>query len=154
MFLTGKNDFVIGGIMFEQFSHLSKELAVLVDCHTDREGSQSTEIPCLSFSRYSAPHRFTGTVAPYIINKPSIYIVVQGLKDVILGDERFRYGPPSYLVASMDLPIVAEVLEASPEVPNLSCRIEFSKNQILELLSSDELKENLRGEIKTRYECC
>ena len=102
--------------MFDQVNYLHKELAGLVDRHTDREGPQSTKIPSLGFSRYTAPHHFTGTGAPYRINKPSIYFVVQGLKDVIFGEERFRYGPSNYLVASMDLPIIAEVLEASAEV--------------------------------------
>ncbi|MEK3759569.1 AraC family transcriptional regulator N-terminal domain-containing protein [Paenibacillus sp. FSL P4-0338] len=36
-----------------------------------------------------------------------------------MGKERFRYGPPHYLVASMDLPIIAEVLEASPDLHRL-----------------------------------
>lgn len=134
--------------MFDQVNHLHKELAGLVDRHTDREGPQTTVIPSLGFSRYTAPHHFTGTGAPYRINKPSIYFVVQGLKDVIFGEERFRYGPSNYLVASMDLPIIAEVLEASAEVPNLTCRIEFTHSQILELLSDDELKESFRGKSK------
>ncbi len=134
--------------MFDQISHLNEELAGLVDRHTDRDGPQSTEIPALSFSRYTAPHPYTGTGAPYRINKPSIYFVVQGLKDVVFGEERFRYGPSNYLVASMDLPIIAEVLEASPETPNLSCRIEFTYSQIMELLSDDEIKLNFRGKSK------
>ena len=134
--------------MADHINHLNKELAELVVRHTDRDGPQSSEIPALSFSRHSSPHRFTGTGAPYRIDKPSIYVVVQGVKDVIFGEERFRYGPPNYLVASMDLPIIAEVLEASEEVPNLSCRIEFTHTQILELLSDTELKMNFKGKSK------
>ena len=129
--------------MFDQVNHLHKELVGIVDRHTDRDGPQSTEIPSLSFSRYTAPHHFTGTGAPFRINKPSIYFVVQGLKDVIFGEVRYRYGPSNYLVASMDLPIIAEVHEASAEVPNLTCRIEFTHSQILELLSYDERKVNV-----------
>jgi AraC-like DNA-binding protein len=134
--------------MFNQVDSLHKELAGLVHRHTDRDGPQFTEIPSLHFSRYSAPHHFTGTGAPYRINKPSIYFVVQGTKDVIFGEERFRYGPPHYLVASMDLPIIAEVLEASAEVPNLTCQVEFTHSQILELISENELKVNARGKSK------
>lgn len=134
--------------MFDQMNHLNEELAELVHRHTDRDGPQSTGIPSLTFSRYTAPHHFAGAGTPYKINKPSIYFVVQGLKDVIFGEERFRYGPPNYLVASMDLPIIAEVLEASAEVPNLSCRIEFTHSQILELLSDDEIKGSFRGKFQ------
>jgi AraC-like DNA-binding protein len=135
-------------LISDQVNHLHKELAGLVHRHTVRDGPQSTEIPSLSFSRYSTPHYFTGTGAPYRLNQPSIYLVVQGIKDVLFGDERFRYGPPNYLVASMDLPVIAEVLEASTEVPNLSCRVEFTHSQILELLSDDELKGSFRGKSK------
>lgn len=36
----------------------------------------------------------------------------------------------------------------SAEVPNLTCRIEFTHSQILELLSDDEFKESFRGKSK------
>ncbi|MNC30627.1 hypothetical protein D3C75_789160 [compost metagenome] len=111
--------------MFNQVDSLHKELAGLVHRHTDRDGPQSTEIPSLHFSRYSAPHHFTGTGVPYRINKPSIYFVVQGMKNVIFGEERFQYGPPHYLVASMDLPIIAEVLEASVDVAEIALRVGY-----------------------------
>ncbi|NQX47904.1 AraC family transcriptional regulator [Paenibacillus tritici] len=124
---------------------LQKELAALVDRYTVRDGDLYTEISNLLFSRHSIPYRSNRIEPPYKIDKPSIYIIVQGVKDVILGEERFRYGPPNYLVASMDLPIIAEVLEASAEFPNLSCKIEFTRSNILELLSHDALTVSHRG---------
>jgi AraC-type DNA-binding domain-containing proteins len=129
--------------MFNQINNMQKELTELVIHHTDREGPQSTSIPALSFSRYSSPHCHDGIAVPYIINQPSIYIVVQGIKDVIFGEEHFRYGPPNYLVSSMNLPIIAEVVDASKDIPNLSLKIEFTNDQILELLN-DEFKINSR----------
>ncbi len=131
--------------MSEPINHLQKELAELVDRHTDRDGPQPTEIPSLSFSRYSIPHHSTVTGPPYRLSNPLLCIVVQGMKDVILGEDRFSYGPSNYLVASMDLPIIAEVLEASADSPNLTCKIEFTPGLILELLTDDELKVNSRG---------
>lgn len=124
---------------------LQKELAALVERHTSRDGMLHTEISNLAFFRHSAPYIPNRTETPYKIDKPSIYILVQGVKDVIFGGERFRYGPPNYLVASMDLPIIAEILEASAEVPNLSCKIEFTRGDILELLSDDALTVSRRG---------
>lgn len=136
--------------MSVQLNNLQRELAALVDRHTFGDGQQSTGISNLYFFRHSRPYHSKRTEHPYKIDKPSIYIVVQGLKDVIMGEERFRYGPPHYLVASMDLPITAEVLEASAEVPNLSCKIEFTRSDILELLSDDELTVNPRGKPSRR----
>ncbi len=134
--------------MFNPINHLQKELAELISRHTDREGYRPTEIPCLGFSRYSTAHYSTLAGPPYGLYNPSIGIAVQGLKDVILGGERFRYGPGNYFVSSMDLPIIFEVPEASSEVPNLSCKIEFTPNLILELLGADEFKVNPRGKIQ------
>lgn len=76
--------------------HLQKELAELVDRHTGKEGPQATAIPSLSFSRYSSSHPSKEAGLPYKINKPSIYMVVQGIKAVVFGEDRFRYGPPNY----------------------------------------------------------
>lgn len=44
----------------------------------------------------------------------------------------------------MDLPIIGEVLGASSEFPNLSCEIEFTPGQILELLSDDIVCRSIR----------
>ncbi|WP_185259902.1 AraC family transcriptional regulator N-terminal domain-containing protein [Anaerocolumna chitinilytica] len=71
-------------------------------------------------------------------------IVVQGIKEITVGEEHFRYGSPYHMVASMDLPIIAEVLEESTLKPNLSIKIEFSHSSILELLSGDELMMNVK----------
>lgn len=128
--------------MTGQINESQKELAKLVMRHTEGDGYRLTEIPCLGLSRYSAPHYSTLAGPPYGLYNPFIGIVVQGVKSVLLGGDRFTYGPAHYFVASMDLPIIIEALDASPEVPNLSCKIEFTPGLILELLNADELKAN------------
>jgi AraC-like DNA-binding protein len=128
--------------MFNQISYLQKELADLVHRHAPREGYQPTEISCLGFSRNSTTHYSTLAGPPYGLYKPSLCILVQGSKDFILGGDRFRGGPSNYIVSSMDLPIIFEALEASPEEPILSCKIEFTPSLILELLSADQVKVN------------
>lgn len=130
--------------MSDNIQQLQEELAELVARHSDCEGTQRTKIPSLSISCHTKPYYSNGIMEPYKINKPSIYIVVQGIKDITVGEEHFRYGSPYYMVASMDLPIIAEVLEASTLKPNLSIKIEFSHSSILELLSGDELMMNVK----------
>lgn len=128
--------------MINQLSYLQKELADVVHRHTHKEGYQSTKIPCLGFSRYSTNHYSSLSGPPYGLYNPSLCIVVQGFKDVIIGGERFRGGPSNYIVSSIDLPIIFEALEASPKVPNLYCKIEFAPSLILELLSNEDVKVN------------
>lgn len=137
--------------MFEQFNYLKNELIEIVNRHMEKEGSQITEIPFLSLSRYSTSHYSTVAGPPYQIYNPSIGILIQGSKDVILGGNRYRYGAMNYLVVSMDLPIMFEVLEATKEVPNLACKIDIKPEDILKLLNDEEVKYNLNKALK--HEC-
>lgn len=129
--------------MSEQIYKQQVELAKLIERHTGRDGSHATAIPSLFFSRYS---NVTGP--NYGVHKPSLCIVVQGMKEVLLAQERFRYGPADYLVASVNLPITGQVTEASSEVPYLALKLEFTPSQILEVLRDSQIgvdqKENAK----------
>ncbi|MCA0456160.1 MAG: AraC family transcriptional regulator [Chloroflexi bacterium] len=57
--------------------------------------------------------------------EPSFCVIAQGSKEVLLGDDRYQYDPFNYLLASLDLPRVSRVLEASREKPYLSFRLEL-----------------------------
>ncbi len=50
-------------------------------------------------------------------------VVAQGSKEVMLGDNRYRYGPAHYLLTTVALPVVGQIIEASPEKPYLSLRL-------------------------------
>jgi AraC-like DNA-binding protein len=55
--------------------------------------------------------------------EPSFCVIAQGSKEVLLGDSRYRYDPLHYLLATIELPSVRRVLEASKERPYLSLRL-------------------------------
>jgi AraC-like DNA-binding protein len=57
---------------------------------------------------------------------PSFCVVVQGSKEFLIGDSRYRYDPLHYLLASVELPIVSRVMEASKGRPYLSVRLELT----------------------------
>ena len=61
----------------------------------------------------------------YSVLKPSVCVIAQGSKEVLLGDSRYRYDPSHYLLATVELPRVSQVLEASKERPYLSLRLEL-----------------------------
>ncbi|MFD0829010.1 AraC family transcriptional regulator N-terminal domain-containing protein [Neobacillus sp. M.A.Huq-85] len=129
--------------MFEQLYRQRVELAKIIEIHTGQDGTQMTAIPSLFFSRYS-----NETGPNYGVHKPSLCIVVQGMKEVLLSQERFRYGPADYLVASVNLPITGQVTEATSEVPYLALKLEFTPSEILEVLREFlmriEKKENAK----------
>ena len=59
------------------------------------------------------------------VSKPSFCVIAQGSKQVVLGDSVYRYDPAQYLLATVELPVVAQILEASPERPYLSLRLDL-----------------------------
>jgi AraC-like DNA-binding protein len=123
--------------MFKEIHTYQGELANLIKSHTGQDGGHKTLIPSLFFSHYS---NLAGPF--YGVTNPSLCIVVQGMKEVLLSQELFRYGPADYLVSSVNLPIIGHVTEASSEVPYLALKLEFTPNEILEVLGDFQIGVN------------
>src|SRR5437868_9120421 len=62
----------------------------------------------------------------YSVVEPSVCVVAQGSKEFLLGESRYRYDPFHYLLVTVDLPSVGQVIEASKERPFLSLRLELA----------------------------
>ncbi|MFC9600225.1 AraC family transcriptional regulator N-terminal domain-containing protein [Peribacillus butanolivorans] len=75
-------------------------------------------------------------------------IIVQGMKEVLLAQERFRYSPADYLVATVDLPVTGQVMEASSDIPYLALKLEFTPSQILEVVRDSEIRVGPRENAK------
>jgi hypothetical protein len=75
----------------------------------------------LHLARLSSPR---GLI--YGVMEPSLCVIAQGSKEVLLGDSRYRYDPFHYLLATVGLPNVSQVLEASRERPYLSLRLSLT----------------------------
>ena len=59
------------------------------------------------------------------VSHPSFCVIAQGSKEVLLGDSRYRYDAAHYLLATVELPVVGQVIEASPGRPYLGLRLEL-----------------------------
>src|SRR5437588_10627237 len=66
--------------------------------------------------------------------EPSVCVIAQGSKEVLLGDSRYRYDPSQYLLATVELPRVSQVLEASKERPYLSLRLSLAPTLVSSVL--------------------
>src|SRR6266508_3890271 len=53
------------------------------------------------------------------VSYPSFCVIAQGSKEILLGDNRYRYDTAHYLIATVELPIASRIAEASPERPYL-----------------------------------
>jgi AraC-like DNA-binding protein len=115
--------------MLEKIHEQKCELAKLIEDFSKQDGIHSTAIPSLTLIRESI---VTEPIAR--VNEPSFCIILQGEKEVLLGEDRFVYGPGHYIVASVDLPVTGQVSKASTESPYLALKLEFTLSQVLEVL--------------------
>ncbi len=67
----------------------------------------------------------------------SLCIIAQGAKTVALGTQSLHYDASNYLVASVDLPLVGHVVEASPVAPYLCCKIDLDMSVLADLVSAE-----------------
>jgi AraC-like DNA-binding protein len=123
--------------MSEIITKQQNELAKIIELYSKKDGVHPTAIPSLFFLRDS-----NASVPRHGVYKPSLCMVVQGAKEVWLAQERFRYSPADYLVASVHLPVTAQVTEATLGVPYLGFTLEFTTSQILEVLHDSEIRVN------------
>ena len=106
---------------------LCAELARLLDRRTGEDGKQDTAIPELTLWRFSNP-----TEPAPILQQPAVYVVVQGRKQVTVGDRTYVYDPSQYLAVSLEVPAVARVLEASPDAPYLCLTLRVDARLLVE----------------------
>ncbi|WMT43112.1 AraC family transcriptional regulator [Paenibacillus sp. D2_2] len=119
------------------------ELAGLIERHCFHEGIQKTAIPSLYLIRYS-----NTTEPDYAVYKPCLCFITKGSKQIFLANERYTYNPANYLIASMNLPVVGQVIKATSDEPYLSLKLEFTKNQILEILTDSGMQPMPKGNSK------
>jgi AraC-like DNA-binding protein len=85
-----------------------------------REDGSAEPLGGLHLHRASSP-----TEPVYGVSKPSFCVIAQGSKEILLGDDRYRYDPAHYLIATATLPIAVQITEASEERPYLGLVLEF-----------------------------
>jgi AraC-like DNA-binding protein len=90
---------------------------------------QPPELPGLMLMRVDQP--YINTCGVY---EPCVAVIVQGRKRVLLGDETLTYGEDRYLITSMDLPVKAAVMEATPQQPYLAVALRLDWREIASLV--------------------
>jgi AraC-like DNA-binding protein len=102
------------------------ELKALVARHADRA------------PQVRLPLRMNQTFEPsppaHGVYQPMLCFVLQGAKRVIIGERVIEYHAGDFLVASVDLPVVAQVTEASPAKPYMVIAIALEPATIAALL--------------------
>ncbi len=93
-----------------------------------------TPIPNLVFFRRE-------TIVPpcLCLLEPSIVLVVQGEKQMLVGSEAYPYNIGRFLVTSLDIPANSEVVTASPDKPCLGLTLKLDLRIMAELIAQGGL---------------
>lgn len=72
------------------------------------------------------------------VYKPSICVVLQGAKEILLGEDTLRYGAMECLAVGMTLPATGHIVEASPDAPFTGLTLELDVAMIRDVLEQLE----------------
>ena len=113
---------------------LRAELARKIAFFVGSAAKYETPVPGLSL------HRWTEPTAPCPATyTPSVAVIPQGRKRVDLGRNTFLYDASRFLLASVDLPVISRVVEASEETPCLALLLRLEIPMVKELASQEEM---------------
>jgi len=91
-------------------------------------------IPGLNLHRWEMPTEPTSYMLP-----PSICLIGQGRKRLFLGEHTYLYDTHRYLITSVDLPVVTQIIEASGDAPYLGLTLDLDLRLIAQLMVGQEM---------------
>ena len=94
----------------------------------------ATAIPALSFIRHN--HIYEPVCG---LHEPSVCLVTQGAKRVVLGGETYEYDTQHFLFTSINLPTIAQIVSASPDRPYLALKLTLDLAEISQMLLDSNL---------------
>jgi AraC-like DNA-binding protein len=101
---------------------------------TDKGDQLETAIPGLALWRRIEPTQPTSGMYEL-----SICLIAQGAKRVLLGDDTYVYDAHHFLITSVDLPTVVQVIDASREKPYLGLILKLDQREISQLMVDSHL---------------
>ena len=133
--MEGKNEVAVETP--EELSAAARVLAKSIARWAGNENQMDTAIPGLVLHRWESPTEPTS----YTLNA-SICLIAQGVKRVLLGEEDYVYDAAHFLISSVDLPVVANIIEATREKPYLGVVLDLDLREISQLIVDSGLPLN------------
>ena len=129
-----RNEAVSQGIEHNSMEVALEVLGKSIARWTEQGDQHVTAVPGLSLFRRDEP---TEPISG--MYEPSICLVAQGAKRVLLGDDTYVYDAHHYLITSVHLPTVVQIIEASREKPYLGLRLKLDQREISQLMVDSNL---------------
>ena len=125
----------------DKITEKQTELAQLIKRYATTDGSHSTAIASLHFSRTSY---LEGPV--YAVQGPALCIIVQGAKKFMVAESSYYYDPFHYLVVSLDLPHIGQITQADPQFPLLCMSLHFEPELIFDIIQNTGLSMSVESD--------
>ena len=106
-----------------------ERLIQLVDQYTLENHRFATPITGLTLNRWETP-----TQASSNMLDASLCLIAQGKKQVILGEETYTYDAEHFLFTAIDLPVISQIIQASPEHPYLGILLKLDPYVLAQLM--------------------
>ena len=111
-------------------TEMRRNLAERIAVYTPSCGENTTAVQGLSLFRQTA------CTPCYMASvEPSVSVFVQGRKRINIGGVEYLCDESSFLVASIDVPVQSQIIEASEAVPQLAMRLKLDMQMVREVVS-------------------
>jgi len=124
----------IGYATAPRLSLLLTELAKKISNSLGYSGDRATEVPGLMLYRRTAP-----TVPNPSTYEPSLLVIAQGRIRVDLGKASYVFGKSRFLLTSLELPAVSQVITASKVAPYLAFFLKLDMSTVRDILNTEEV---------------
>ena len=118
-----------------QISELHARLVDFIGRWTEGKEDWQTPIANLLLFRRESPTQLCSCKV-----EPSLVLVVQGAKQLLIGDRAYAYDPEHFLINSLDIPASSQVIEASPQKPCFGLGIKLDLRAVAELIAQSGLQ--------------
>lgn len=109
-------------------------LLAMTERMATEEGRTPTHIPFLSLVR----HSHQTPVIPVVL-MPSFCLILQGKKQLHLGQDILQYRTGDYLASVIDIPASAQIIGATKQFPYLGLRIDFTTKEIASVVMEADI---------------
>ena len=109
-------------------------LLAMTERRTNTEGRTQTLIPFLSLVR----HSHQTPLIPVVLT-PSLCLILQGTKQLRLGQDMLQYHAGDYLASVIDIPAPAQIIGATKQFPYIGLRIDFTTKEVASVVMEADI---------------
>lgn len=121
---------------------LGARITDILDQHLAADGHFETTVPGLHLMRSFGPMPVS-----HMVYRPTLCVVAQGAKEVMVGGQTVRYGHGQTMVVTINAPVLSYLVEASVESPYIGAILELDLNSIVEV--AKQIRPKVAGSDRT-----